>query len=126
MKSFIISIILLCSLIVCSVTHSYALDRITGNITAQNDFITECIYNDHYDEALENIDVLNQYIDSKRTILATTLDHNILTKIDDYISQISGYSSRQAKTDAIVACGCLAKFLENLPENYKLKIGNIL
>ncbi len=126
MRSFILSIVLLGMINFFSILHSYALDKITNSLISQNNMIIEKIYDDSYDTALSQLNRLDEYVDSHHIILAATLDHSILNKIDEYIAEAGGYISECQRSDSLTACFRLSTFLENMPKNYRLKIDNIL
>lgn len=126
MKSFIGSIILLSCLIAASTLHSYYLNQITNELISKNNTVLELVQDENYSLALSELNSLDEYIDTKRTVLSATMDHSVLNKIDEYVSQAQGFISEEEKADSLVSCQNLATFLENMPKNYKILIENIL
>jgi len=126
MKSFIISLILLALLIVLSIMHTNSLDDVTENLLIKNNDIIESVKDDNFDKAIEDVNSMRDYIETKRVILSATLDHTVINNIDQRIASAEGYIYENERSEALSICMELDVYIKNMPKNYKVKIENIL
>ena len=126
MKSFIVSIIIAAIVIAGSIMYTHRLETISDKLIAINDAVTERIENEQYGEADEKIRELGEYLEEQREMLATTGNHQELDNIQIYLAELKRFSVGQMKTDALSRCQVLDFLFRHLPQDYRVRIENIL
>lgn len=126
MKSFIVSIIIAAIVIAGSIMYTHRLETISDELIAINDTVTERIESENYGEADEKIRELDEYLEEQREMLATTGNHQELDNIQIYLAELKRFSADQMKTDALSRCQVLDFLFHHLPQDYRLRIENIL
>lgn len=126
MKAFITSIVIAAVIVAGSILYTHKLETISGELAAMNDVITEHIEKENYDDADKKISELGEYLEDKREMLATTGNHQELDNIQIYLSELKRFSQGEMKTDALSRCQVLDFLFHHLPQDYRLRIENIL
>lgn len=126
MKSFIVSVSILFVLIFGSIGFNYCLDKIDKEMLSSVDEITNAIERSDFEDANKMSKELSEYIDEKKPLLASILNHESIDNIEAEISDLLGYTEKSDLVEAIVSTKRLKHLFEHLPENYKLLFQNIL
>lgn len=126
MRSFIVSMIILGVIIAGSIFSVNYIENITDSMAEKNSQIAEALNNNDFYSAQTLVNELDKYIREKRTVLSTVIDHNCLTTIEVYVSELKQYTAGEIRHDALVKSAALDKLFEELPKNYKLNMENIL
>ena len=126
MKAFVTSIVIAVIIVAGSAMYTHELETISDELVAINDVITENIENGQYDEANGKISELDRYLEEKREMLATTGNHQELDTIQINLSELKRFSQGEMQTDALSRCQVLDFLFHHLPQDYRLKIENIL
>ncbi len=125
MKSFIAAIVLFGVLVAGGICFVESVDDISAQMLSQNSKITYLIENERFGEAKPLVKKLSDYIEQKRAVILTTMDHSYVDTIELYICELEKYVEYHAKNDALAKSNVLSKLFKNLPRNYKLKWENI-
>ncbi len=126
MRSFVISMIILAMIVAGSVFSIKYIEKITDNMVAKNERITEALKNRDFHSASEFAQELDEYIKEKRVILSMVMDHNSLTTIEVYVGELEQYVKDEVRHDALAKSAVLDRLFKELPKNYKLEAENIL
>lgn len=126
MRSFVISMIILAMIVAGSVLSIKYIEKITDNMVAKNERITEALKNRDFHSASEFAQELDEYIKEKRVILSMVMDHNNLTTIEVYVGELEQYVKDEVRHDALAKSAVLDRLFKELPKNYKLEAENIL
>ncbi len=126
MRSFVISMIILAMIVAGSVFSIKYIEKITDNMVAKNERITEALKNRDFHSASEFAQELDEYIKEKRVILSMVMDHNNLTTIEVYVGELEQYVKDEVRHDALAKSAVLDRLFKELPKNYKLEAENIL
>lgn len=126
MRSFVISMIILAMIVAGSVFSIKYIEKITDNMVAKNERITEALKNRDFHSASEFAQELDEYIKEKRVILSMVMDHNSLTTIEVYVGELEQYVKDEVRHDALAKSAVLDRLFKELPQNYKLEAENIL
>lgn len=121
-----IAIILAVVVVSGSMLYSSHIDKVSKEMVETNQQIQQSIMGDDFEEAKKGVEQLNTYIDEKKFTLAATINHEVIDKIEMYLSELSQYIEGGNKVDALARIDVLDVLLEHIPKNYKLKIENIL
>lgn len=126
MRSFVISMIILAMIVAGSVFSIKYIEKITDNMVAKNERITEALKNRDFHSASDFAQELDEYIKEKRVILSMVMDHNSLTTIEVYVGELEQYVKDEVRHDALAKSAVLDRLFKELPKNYKLEAENIL
>ena len=126
MRSFVISMIILAMIVAGSVLSIKYIEKITDNMVAKNERITEALKNRDFHSASEFAQELDEYIKEKCVILSMVMDHNSLTTIEVYVGELEQYVKDEVRHDALAKSAVLDRLFKELPKNYKLEAENIL
>lgn len=126
MKTFIIAIVIAALLVGGGLVFNFSIDGIADELMAECDKISEQIDTNSFDEALENISKMADYMDDKKIVLASIINHENIDDIELCISELKGYADKKIAVEAHVRCRKLKHLLEHLPANYTVTLQNIL
>lgn len=126
MKTFILAIILAVVTVAGGVLFNMQIDRAALAMEEQEKVISAHITQGNFGEALSEIEELSKYIDEKRTILASTIDHKIVDDIEMCVSEIRGCAEQKNSSLALIKCRRLEHLIGHLPANYSVTLQNIL
>lgn len=102
------------------------IDKATKAMTEKEHIISECLLKGDNASALSEIEKLIGYIDEKRTILASTIDHKLIDDIEVCLAEIRGLAEQDEAALALTKCRRLEHLIQHLPTNYSLSLQNIL
>ena len=126
MKSFITAITIAVILICGSLFYSKHLENESRSLLRINGNISDAILKDDYPSAEMYIDELEDNIDSFEEFFLATGNHAEIDSIKTNLAELRSFSKGGMKWDALAKTYVLDFLLSHLPENMRLKIGNIL
>ena len=126
MRTFIIAVIIAGMLVGGGLVFNFSIDGIADELMTECDKISRQIDEEHFGEASENISKLEEYMDDKKIVLASIINHENIDDIELCISELKGYADREIAAEAHVRCKKLKHLLEHLPANYTVTLENIL
>lgn len=126
MKSVIISAILIAIVIWGSAAYTGTLEKVSSELIEINSQISSKLSNDDFNGAMQDIERLEEYIDSKNTFLSAMNNHAELDNIEMNLAELKRYTEGGAHTDAMSKSSVLDFLFAHLPKNYKLRLENIL
>lgn len=126
MKSFFIALSIFLALILSGAAFDFCLNSTSKELLKSCEEIRVDIEKKKMKEAADKAAELSEYIDSKKPLLSSILDHGSIDEIEKQISELLGFSEQNDLVDAIVSVKKLNHMFEHLPENYSLKLQNIL
>ncbi|MBR4173510.1 MAG: DUF4363 family protein [Clostridia bacterium] len=126
MKSFVIAMTIFLVLVVSGIAFDFCLNVTSKELLESCEAITEDIKAGNMSNAYDKSAELSEYIDSKKPLLSSILDHSNIDEIEEQISEILGYTEEQDAAKASVAARKLKHMFNHLPENYSLALQNIL
>ena len=126
MKSFMITLVLAAVMVMSGIFCSSYIDRVARELSERNQTIGELIRHADYSAATKQAEMLSEKIEKKKIVLAITLDHTELDKIETNLAELLSYSKDRQAYDAAAKCQTLHFLFRHLPKNYQLKWENIL
>lgn len=126
MKSFIVAMSIFAVLVVGGMAFNYSLNATTEELLKSCEGIENSIKSGKIDEAYDKGQKLSEYIDGKKPLLSSILDHSNIDEIEEQISELVGYTEQNETEYALVAIKKLEHMFNHLPENYALTLQNVL
>lgn len=126
MRSFILALVIATAMVGGSMLYTRELDSISQEALGYSARIQAAIAEDDFAGAKESVNALEQYVTEKRIPLSMILDHTALDKIESSIAELSGFVAGEMKTDALAQNNVLEVLFRHLPQNYKVRLENIL
>ncbi|MCX7714183.1 MAG: DUF4363 family protein [Clostridia bacterium] len=126
MKSFVVAIVLFACILAGSVVSTKHIDDVSKKMLEKNRSIAQMLEDNNFDGAKEGVGELEDYIHQKRSALSTTIDHTQVIAIELQLAELRQYINGEKKEDALAKNEALNTLFEHLPQNYELKLRNIL
>ena len=126
MKSFVIAVAILAVLVAGGMAFDLCLNNTTETLLNNCEEIDNDIRDTKFESAYKRTRELSEYIDRKKPLLSSILDHSNIDEIEKEISTLSGYTEKGDMVNSVVSVKNLKHMLEHLPENYALRLQNIL
>ncbi|MBR4721012.1 MAG: DUF4363 family protein [Clostridia bacterium] len=126
MKSFVIAMSIFAVLIVGGMAFDYSLNATTEELLSSCEEIDKNIREDKLKAAYEKEKQLSEYIDGKKPLLSSILDHSNIDEIEEQISELLGFTEQNDAENAVVSIRKLEHMFNHLPENYALTLQNVL
>lgn len=126
MKTFITAMIIAAGLIGGGIWFNYSIDNVAKELMTECDDITELVESGDFGAATKEISEMIDYVDKKKIVLASIINHENIDDIELCVSELLGYTQSGVIAEARVRCRKLNHLLEHLPANYKVKAENIL
>lgn len=126
MRSFIVSVIIAAAIIFACFFHTYHIEKVSVNLLKSNNALHYALENEDFESAEILTENMTEYIKNKKFSLAAIMDHNELNKIETNLAELDTYIKNNVKADALAKCSTIDVILRNMPQNYRLKIENIL
>lgn len=126
MKSFIIAMSILTALIISGIAFDCCLNNTSTTLLEYCDEISDSIGDTKFETAHRKTEELEKYIDGKKPLLSSILDHSAIDEIEKEISTLSGYTEKGDEVNSVVSIKNLKHQLKHLPQNYALRLQNIL
>lgn len=80
----------------------------------------------HLQDDSGSTEEIQQYLDEKKTLLSSIINHSSLSEIETCITELDGYLRSKNYKEARVRCGKLKLLVERLPMEYGVSLQNIL
>ena len=126
MKSFFIAVSIFAVLIFCGNAFDFCLNGTSKELLKSCEEISTDIKEEKMQDAYQKAEKLSEYIDTKKPLLSSILDHGSIDEIEEQISELLGFAEENDVIDAVVSIKKLKHMFEHLPENYALTFQNIL
>lgn len=126
MKSFFIAVAIFAVLILSGAAFNFCLNGTSKELLKSCEEINDRIDERNLLAAYDETKALSEYIDGKKPLLSSILDHGNIDEIEKEISGLLGYSEQGDATNATVCIKKLKHMFRHLPENYALTLQNIL
>ena len=126
MKSFFIAISIFAVLLFSGFAFNYCLDSTSQKLLESFERISVQVENGDFEGANKRAEELSEYLDNKKPLMSSILDHGNIDEIEKEISGLLGYTENQDKTNSEVCLKKLEHMFKHLPENYELRLENIL
>lgn len=126
MKSFFIAMVVLAALILGGMAFNYSLNTTTEELLKSCEDIENDIKEENMQGAYGKEKQLSEYIDGKKSLLSSILDHSNIDEIEEEISELLGYTEQNDAEYASVSIRKLKHMFNHLPENYALTLQNVL
>lgn len=126
MKTFIFALILAAITISGGILFNIQIDKSARVMTENEHIISRQLSAGDLSSALSEIEKLTAYIDKKRTVLASTIDHKFIDDIEVCIAEIRGFAEQGEIPLALTQCRRLEHLVRHLPTSYNLTLQNIL
>ena len=115
MKSFIIAMVIFAVLLAGGTAFNLCLNETSKELLSSCEAINDDIAQEKMQDAYDKATKLSEYIDGKKPLLSSILDHSNIDEIEKEISGLLGYTEQQDKTNAVVSIKELKHmFLEQL------------
>lgn len=126
MKSFFIAISIFAVLLLSGFVFDFCLDATSEKLLEDFERISQQVEKEDFKGANSGAEELSKYIDEKKPLMSSILDHGNIDEIEKEVSGLLGYTENQDKTNSEVCLKKLEHMFNHLPENYKLRLENIL
>ncbi|MBR4723560.1 MAG: DUF4363 family protein [Clostridia bacterium] len=126
MKSFIGAMLIFAILLVSGFAFNSCLNSTSDRLLRSCENISGKVKTEDFEAAYKSAEELSKYIDGKKPLISSILDHGSIDDIETEISELLGYTENKDKINSIVSLKKLAHMFEHLPENYSVKLQNIL
>lgn len=126
MKTFIFAMFLAVLAVLGGILFNMQIDKSAKIMAEQEHHISAHLSSEDAKAALEEIEKLIGYIDEKRTVLASTIDHKVIDDIEVCLAEIRGFAEVDEFSLALTQCRRLEHLIRHLPSNYSLTLQNIL
>ncbi len=126
MKTFWAAMIIFVGIIAGGIALNVCLDNLSSELYDRTKEIGDMVEEENFETAYKKSKEMSEFIDGKKPLLASVLDHENIDEIEDGISELLGYTKRKDLTEASVRVRKLEHLLEHLPKNYQLELQNIL
>lgn len=90
------------------------------------EMLLKCEEFDSTDEKNRKIEEINLFLEKKKILLASIINHQGIDEIETCIAEIKGYLEEGDVSEAEVRCKKLKLLLKRLPMEYGLSLQNIL
>lgn len=126
MKSLIVAISIAVTIIFVGIYSTEKLNDISVYLTDVCEEASSFVEKGDYKRAGELAKEMEKCVEDNYNMLAASIDHNEVDKIEMNIKQMKTYIEERQKADALAFGNVLLGLFEHLPKDYKLKIENIL
>lgn len=126
MKSFFVAVAIFAVLLLSGFAFNSCLDSTSEKLLESFEQISAQVENGDFEGANRHAEELSEYVDNKKPLMSSILDHGNIDEIEKEISGLLGYTENQDKANSEVCLKKLEHMFKHLPENYKLRLQNIL
>lgn len=126
MKSFFVAVAIFALLLISGFAFNYCLDSTSQKLLGSFEQISAQVENGDFEGANSLAKELSEYIDNKKPLMSSILDHGNIDEIEKEISGLLGYTENKDKANSEVCLKKLEHMFNHLPENYRLRLENIL
>ncbi len=125
MKSMIIAAILLAAVLCGGAAYTSMLSDVSIELVRINEEVQKKLEAENYNEALDKIGEMSQYLSENESILAAMGNHEEIDKMRTNIAELYRYTNDNMRTDALSKSEVLEFLYIHLPKNYRLRLENI-
>lgn len=126
MKSFITSAVIAVLLVTGGILFNICINNLSEQLMEISEEITAYINEDDFKTASEKVTELSEFVDKKKIILASVINHESIDDIELCLSELQSYSDNQVRIESLVRCKKLKHLFYHLPSNYSISPQNIL
>lgn len=126
MKSVIAALTLILSVLIGGGVYTSSLVRVSNELSEMNAAVQSSLENNYMESAEHQIEQMRGYLEDKEEVLSAMGDHDELDEIKMNIAELEQYVKGKMKVDALAKSEVLEFLLEHMPENYRLKLRNVL
>lgn len=126
MRSLITALVIAAVLFGGSVLYLHRLSAESDTLAYMTEDIARDIEAENYDTANEKITSLAEKVDEFESFFLATGNHAEIDSIKTALAELSAFSNGHMRTDALSKTNVLSFLFTHLPENSRLRIGNIL
>lgn len=126
MKSVIAALTLILAVVVGGFAYTASLVKVSDELSEMNAAVQSSLENNYIENAEHQIEQMRDYLEDKESVLSAMGDHDELDEIKMNIAELEQYVKGEMKTDALAKSEVLEFLFEHMPENYRLKLRNVL
>ena len=126
MKSLIVAVLIAVTIIFVGIYSTEKLNDMSLYLRDVCEEVGSAIEEDDFQRAGELTDAMEKFVEDNYNMFAASIDHNAVDEIELNIKQMQTYIEQHQKADALAFGNVLLGLFEHLPEDYKVKIENIL
>ena len=126
MKSVIAALTLILAVVAGGLAYTSSLVKVSDELSEMNAAVQSSLENNYIENAEHQIEQMRSYLEDKETVLSAMGDHDELDEIKINIAELEQYVKGEMKTDALAKSEVLEFLFEHMPENYRLKLRNVL
>ncbi len=126
MKSFIFAMIIAALTITGGIILNNSINEVSRQLVVKCDEISEFILDDKIEDAADASKNLSEFVDKKKTALASLMNHDSIDEIELCVSELMGYTENKDAKESLVRCKKLKHLAQHLPSNYSVSLQNIL
>lgn len=126
MKSFITAVIIAAMLAGGGIALNMCISGISERMEDECGEILRLIEEGDYAQAKERAAAISEYIENKKIVLASTLNHENIDDIELCITELESYTENKIFAESIMRCKKLKHLFRHLPANYAITAENIL
>ena len=126
MKSVIAALTLILAVIIGGLAYTSSLVEVSDELSEMNAAVQSSLENNYTENAEHQIEQMRGYLEDKETVLSAMGDHDELDEIKINIAELEQYVKGEMKTDALAKSEVIEFLFEHMPENYRLKLRNVL
>lgn len=126
MKSVIAALTLILAVVAGGFAYTANLVKVSNELSEMNAAVQSSLENNYIENAEHQIEQMRGYLEDKESVLSAMGDHDELDEIKMNIAELEQYVKGEMKTDALAKSEVLEFLFEHMPENYRLKLRNVL
>ena len=126
MKSFFVAMVIFAVLVASGIAFNFCLNGTANKLLEDCERIDKYIEDGNFESAHTDAEGISEYIDGKKPLLSSILDHSNIDQIEQEVSELLGYTKEENRVNSVVSVKKLQHLIEHLPENYALRLQNIL
>lgn len=126
MKSLISALLIAAVIITGGLFYTRKLDELSEQLGEKCTDILSGVTDGDFNEAKKRAGELREFMDSKRVLLESCIDHSELDKIEINLEQMTVYIAEEKRADALAYGKALSNLFHHLPKNYQVRTENIL
>ncbi|MDD6214078.1 MAG: DUF4363 family protein [Firmicutes bacterium] len=126
MKSFVTAMSIALIIVIGGIAFNICINDLSDELIDTCEKITEHLNDRDFSAASKQILEMSEFIDRKKLIFASVLNHENIDEIELCVSELQGYTDSKYLVEALVRCKKLKHLFEHLPSNYRVTMHNIL
>ena len=113
-------------IVIGGIAFNICINDLSDELIVRCEKITDLLSGSDFSGASEQISEMSEFIDRKKLIFASVLNHESIDEIELCVSELQGYSDNKYLVEALVRCKKLTHLFMHLPANYRVTMHNIL